>query len=83
MERLANFNITLRNSYGATKATKYFSGGTHTEIYTFEYTVYDVRYVRVQLLGQNYLSLAEVQVIGNEKTIRGIISFFYIDALGH
>ncbi|XP_065831635.1 fucolectin-like [Oscarella lobularis] len=65
MERLANFNVTLRNSAGATLGTKYFAGGTNTEIYTFQQiVVHEVRYVRVHLLGKNYLSLAEVQVIG-------------------
>ena len=76
MERLANFNVTLRNSAGATLGTKYFAGGTNTEIYTFQQiVVHEVRYVRVHLLGKNYLSLAEVQVIGNDGIIRGINSF--------
>ena len=69
MERLANFNVTLRNADGETQATKNFAGGTKTEIYTFEEKVEDVSYVRVHLLGKNFLSLAEVQVIGNDGTI--------------
>ena len=69
MERLANFNVTLRNANGATLATKNFAGGTRTEIYTFEIYVKGVSYVRVHLLGKNFLSLAEVQVIGNDGII--------------
>ena len=66
MERLANFNVTLQNSDGTTLATKNFPGGTQTQIYTFSETVENVRFVRVHLLGKGILSLAEVQVIGND-----------------
>ena len=69
MERLANFNVTLRNAVGKTLATKNFAGGTQTEIYAFEEKVENVSYVDVHLLGKNALSLAEVQVIGNDGTI--------------
>ena len=65
-DRLANFNVTLRNSTRATLATKNFSGGTNSQIYTFSKTVDNVRFVRVHLLGKGVLSLAEVQVIGND-----------------
>ena len=70
MDRLANFNVTLRNSARATLATKNFSGGTNSQIYTFSKTVDNVRLVRVHLLGKGVLSLAEVQVIGNDGNDR-------------
>ena len=70
MDRLANFNVTLRNSARATLATKNFPGGTTTQIYTFSKTVENVRFVRVHLLGKGVLSLAMVQVIGNDDNGR-------------
>ena len=82
MERLVNFNVTLKNADKTTQATKHFAGGAQTQIYTFDQIVNDVRYVRVHFIGSGYLTLAEVQVFGKEKAIRGIIPFFYIDALG-
>ena len=69
MKRLANFNVTLKDSDGDVLATENFPGGTDTQEYTYEVDgvstiISNVRYVRVHLLGQGILSLAEVQVYG-------------------
>ncbi|XP_065830435.1 fucolectin-5-like [Oscarella lobularis] len=64
IERLANFNVTLKDANGKTLATQNFVGGAQTQIYTFDQIVNNVRYVRVHLIGNSYLGIAEVQVIG-------------------
>ncbi|XP_065831642.1 fucolectin-5-like [Oscarella lobularis] len=64
IERLANFNVTLKDAKGKTLATQNFVGGQKTQIYTFDQIVNNVRYVRVHLIGNSNLGIAEVQVIG-------------------
>ena len=65
-ERLTNFNVLVLDQNQATVATfpTPGQGGTPTSI-TVNRTG---RYVRVQLVGTNYLSLAEVQVWGTSSS---------------
>ncbi len=65
-ERLTNFNVVLLNESAGVVASNNVvgQGGSPTSV-QFNATA---RYVKVQLVGTNYLSLAEVQVWGNRNT---------------
>ena len=67
-ERLANFNVILYNFAHETVATFHEAGGSKDQL-EYGFVVAPpkkVHFIRVQLLGTNYLSLAEVEVFGKQ-----------------
>eukprot|EP00118_Oscarella_pearsei_P003199 m.13377 g.13377 ORF g.13377 m.13377 type:complete len:511 (+) comp24755_c0_seq1:79-1611(+) len=64
--RLLNFDVILKNSLSQTVKTFYYGYGQRPK-YEFvpSSPINNIRQVRVQLRGKNYLQLAEVQVFGH------------------
>ncbi|MCX6623330.1 MAG: discoidin domain-containing protein [Acidobacteria bacterium] len=65
-ERLSNFRVTVKDAQGATTFTRdFFPAGGYPDLsLSIPLGGISGRIVRVQLLGSNYLNLAEVQVFG-------------------
>ena len=63
-ERLANFKVILYNFAHQTVDTLHQAGGGELEYGFVVAPPKNARFVRVQLLGRNYLQLAEVEVFG-------------------
>ena len=75
-ERLTNFQVQLfGNAHSISR--KVSQGSTVQNRYDFKFPEKTIaRYVRVQLLGKNYLSLAEVEVFG--RVLGGKSYYYYV-----
>ena len=79
-ERLANFNVILLDANQSVVSTVNYPGqvGTSTTINISG----NARYVKVQLLGTNYLSLAEVKVWGTTASPSSNVHWLVTDQVG-
>ena len=67
MDRLSNFDVILKDGSQQVLRSLYEAkGGREMMFFPMEPILRGVRYVRIQLRGTNYLSLAEVNVYGKK-----------------
>ena len=68
MDRLSNFDVIVKDqSHKVLKSFYERVGGREMMAYSVRPSLKGARYVRVQLRGTNYLSLAEVDVYGKKS----------------
>ena len=78
MDRLTNFDVILKDqSKKVLRSIHEVKGGREIMAFAMPPILTGVRYVRIQLRDENYLSLAEVDVYGKKSQLKDSVSRRY------